>query len=279
MLSILFGLTSAAIWGAGDFTGGMASRKTGAYRAVVYGEMIGLIFILVVALIVWQPIPALGIWALSMLAGAFGTMGILLLYYSMTKGLMSIAAPISALLAALLPVIIGIFTESLPTWLTFLGFAFALAAIWLISQSQDGVKDLLSHITDLRLPLLAGVGFGCYFVLIHAATRTAILWPMVAARLGGLIILTLYMTLRRESWKVERGAWSLIFLNGLLDIGGNLFFVLAGQVGRLDISAVLSSLYPGSTVILAWIFLKERLSRTQWIGIIAALIAIVLFTI
>ena len=279
MLSILFGLTSAAIWGAGDFTGGLASRKTGAYRAVVYGEMIGLIFILVVALIVWQPIPALGIWALSMLAGAFGTMGILLLYYSMTKGLMSIAAPISALLAALLPVIIGIFTESLPTWLTFLGFAFALAAIWLISQSQDGVKDLLSHITDLRLPLLAGVGFGCYFVLIHAATRTAILWPMVAARLGGLIILTLYMTLRRESWKVERGAWSLIFLNGLLDIGGNLFFVLAGQVGRLDISAVLSSLYPGSTVILAWIFLKERLSRTQWIGIIAALIAIVLFTI
>jgi drug/metabolite transporter (DMT)-like permease len=214
-----------------------------------------------------------------MLAGAFGTMGILLLYYSMTKGLMSIAAPISALLAALLPVIIGIFTESLPTWLTFLGFAFALAAIWLISQSQDGVKDLLSHITDLQLPLLAGVGFGCYFVLIHAATRTAILWPMVAARLGGLIILTLYMTLRRESWKVERGAWSLIFLNGLLDIGGNLFFVLAGQVGRLDISAVLSSLYPGSTVILAWIFLKERLSRTQWIGIIAALIAIVLFTI
>ena len=279
MLSILFGLTSAAIWGAGDFTGGMASRKTGAYRAVVYGEMIGLIFILVVALIVWQPIPALGIWALSMLAGAFGTMGILLLYYSMTKGLMSIAAPISALLAALLPVIIGIFTESLPTWLTFLGFAFALAAIWLISQTQDGVKDLLSHISDLRLPLLAGVGFGCYFVLIHAATRTAILWPMVAARLGGLIILTLYMTLRRESWKVERGAWSLIFLNGLLDIGGNLFFVLAGQVGRLDISAVLSSLYPGSTVILAWIFLKERLSRTQWIGIIAALIAIVLFTI
>ena len=279
MLSILFGLISAAIWGAGDFTGGMASRKTGAYRAVVYGEMIGLAMILTVALIVWQPVPNLGVWALSMLAGAFGTTGILLLYYSMTKGLMSIAAPISALLAALLPVIIGIFTESLPTWLTFLGFAFALAAIWLISQSQDGVKDLLSHITDLRLPLLAGVGFGCYFVLIHAATRTAILWPMVAARLGGLIILTLYMTLRRESWKVERGAWSLIFLNGLLDIGGNLFFVLAGQVGRLDISAVLSSLYPGSTVILAWIFLKERLSRTQWIGIIAALIAIVLFTI
>ena len=115
----------------------------------------------------------------------------------------------------------------------------------MISQSEDGVKDILSHIADLRLPLLAGVGFGLYFVLIHAATRTATLWPMVASRMGGVLILTLYMAIRRETWKVEKSAWSLILLNGILDIGGNLFFVLAGQAGRLDISAVLSSLYPG----------------------------------
>jgi len=279
MLSIFFGLTSAVIWGAGDFTGGMASRKTGVYRTVVYAEMIGATLLLVTALIVWQPIPTLNILVLSVIAGIFGTTGLLLLYHSMTKGMMSIAAPVSALLAALLPVIIGLFTESLPTLLTFVGFVFALAAIWLISQSKDGVKDILSHIADLRLPLLAGIGFGFYFVLIHAATRTDLLWPMTASRLGGIIILVLYMTVRRETWKVEGNAWSLIALNGILDIGGNLFFVLAGQVGRLDISAVLSSLYPGSTVILAWIFLKERLSRTQWIGIIAAMIAIVLFTL
>jgi drug/metabolite transporter (DMT)-like permease len=279
MLSIFFGLTSAAIWGAGDFTGGMASRKTGVYRTVVYAEIIGASLLLVIALIAWQPVPTWNIWVLSMIAGAFGTTGLLLLYYSMTKGMMSIAAPVSALLAALLPVIIGSFTESLPTLFTFVGFAFALAAIWLISQSKDGVKDILSHIADLRLPLLAGIGFGFYFVLIHAATRTDLLWPMAASRLGGIIILILFMTFRRETWKVEGNAWSLVALNGILDIGGNLFFVLAGQVGRLDISAVLSSLYPGSTVILAWIFLKERLSRTQWIGIIAAMIAIVLFTL
>ena len=279
MISIFFGLTSAVIWGAGDFTGGIASRKTGVYRTVVYAEIIGASLLLVIALIVWQPVPSWNIWVLSIVAGAFGTTGLLLLYYSMTKGMMSIAAPVSALLAALLPVIIGLFTESLPTLLTVVGFAFALAAIWLISQSKDGVKDILSHIADLRLPLLAGIGFGFYFVLIHAATRTDLLWPMVASRLGGMIILVLYMTVRRETWKVEGNAWSLIVLNGILDIGGNLFFVLAGQVGRLDISAVLSSLYPGSTVVLAWIFLKERLSRTQWIGIIAAMIAIVLFTL
>jgi len=279
LISVLFGLTSAVSWGAADFTGGMASRKTGAYRAVFYGEIIGSIIILTVALIVWQPVPTWGIWVLSMVAGALGTTGLLLLYHSMTKGLMSIATPVSALLAAILPVVIGSFTESLPTLITFIGFAFALAAVWLISQSKDGVKDLLSHIADLRLPLLAGVGFGFYFVLIHAATRSATLWPMVASRMGGILILLIYMIVHRETWKVERGAWSMILLNGVLDIGGNLFFVLAGQAGRLDISAVLSSLYPGSTVILAWIFLKERLSRTQWIGIIAAMIAIILFTL
>ena len=279
MLPILFGLASAAIWGAGDFTGGMASRKTGTFQAVIYGEIFGVIIILVVALLVWQPVPALDIWALSAVAGAFGTTGLLLLYYSMTKGMMSIAAPVSALLAALLPVVVGFFTESPATLLTFIGFAFALAAIWLISQSKDGVKNIFSHIADLRVSLLAGIGFGCYFVLIHTATRTSVIWPMAASRLGGILILVVFMTLRRESWKVERVAWPLIFLNGILDIGGNLFFVLAGQVGRLDISAVLSSLYPGSTVILAWIFLKERLSRTQWIGILAAMIAIILFTL
>jgi drug/metabolite transporter (DMT)-like permease len=279
LISILFGLTSAASWGAADFTGGLASRKTGAYQAVFYGEVIGLIIILVVALKVWQPVPAWTIWVISMAAGALGTTSLLLLYQSMIKGLMSIATPVSALLAAVLPVVIGSFTESPATLLTFIGFGFALAAVWLISQSEEGVKDLLSHIANLRLPLLSGVGFGLYFVLLHTATRTATFWPLVAARMGGILILTLYMTIRRETWEVEKSARWMILLNGILDIGGNLFFVLAGQTGRLDISAVLSSLYPGSTVMLAWFFLKERISRTQWIGIIAAMIAILLFTL
>jgi drug/metabolite transporter (DMT)-like permease len=224
-------------------------------------------------------VPAWTIWVLSMAAGALGTTGLLLLYYSMTKGLMSIATPVSALLAALLPVVVGSFTESPANLLTFSGFGFALAAVWLISQSEEGVRDLFAHITDLRLPLLAGVGFGMYFILMHTATRNSTFWPMVASRIGGVLTLTLYMLVRRESWTVEKSAWRMVLLNGLLDIGGNLFYVLAGQAGRLDISAVLSSLYPGSTVMLAWIFLKERLSRTQWVGIIAALVAIILFTL
>lgn len=279
MIAISFGLISAAAWGAADFTGGLASRKTGAYQAVFYGEVIGQVVIVAVAFLVAQPVPDLPIWLIAMAAGALGTSGLLLLYHSMTKGLMSIATPVSALLAAVLPVLIGAVLENPPGIFVIFGFVFALAAVWLISQSQDGVKDLLSHLADLRLPLLAGVGFGLYFVLMHSATHTATYWPMVASRAGGILILAFYMTVSRQGWVPNKAAYGLMLLNGLLDIGGNLFFVLAGQAGRLDITAVLSSLYPGATVVLAWIFLRERLSRTQWMGIFAALAAIVLFTL
>jgi uncharacterized membrane protein len=102
---------------------------------------------------------------------------------------------------------------------------------------------------------------------------------MIASRSGGMLLITLYMLITRVSWKVNPEAWPMILLNGLLDICGNAFFVLAGQMGRLDVAAVLSSLFPGATVTLAWIFLKERLSRSQWIGILAALAAIVLMTL
>jgi len=281
LLSIIFGLCSALSWGAGDFTGGMAARKTGAYRAVFYGEVIGIFVLFFVVAVLGEPIPNQRTWMFAILAGVLGTMGLILLYHSMTIGLMSIAAPVSALLAAVLPVIVGIFREGLPKWTTFIGFAFALFAVWMISQGEGGVTNILTHLSDLKLPLLAGIGFGLYFVFMHEATNTgATIWPMVASRGGGLILITSYMLISRTSLKVEDSTvWPVIALNGVLDISGNVFFILASQMGRLDVAAVLSSLFPGATVMLARIFLKERLTRNQWIGIGSALVAIVLMTI
>ncbi len=279
MISILFGLVSALSWGAGDFTGGLAARKTGAYRAVLYGEVVGLALIAIVAVITPQQIPDLLAWIYSLAAGALGTTGLLLLYRALADGKMSIAAPVSALLAAALPVVVGSISEGLARPFTFLGFVFALAAVWLISQGEDGVKDILSHLSDLRFPLIAGLGFGLYFVFMHAATRQSTYWPMVASRSAGLAVMAAFVIARRDSWTVKRDAWPVIGANGILDVSGNLFFILAGQVGRLDVASVLSALYPGATVLLAWIFLRERLSRTQWLGILSALIAIILFTL
>jgi drug/metabolite transporter (DMT)-like permease len=280
LLPILYGLGAALSWGAGDFTGGLASRRAGAYRSVFYGEVIGVVILLIAVTMIHEPFPTPGTWLLSMLAGALGSIGLLLLYHSMTLGLMSIAAPVSALLAAAIPVIFGIFTEGLPEYLTILGFGFALAAVWLVSQSGGGATDILSHLSDLKLPLLAGMGFGSYFIVMHEATHEGgIMWPMVASRTGGMLLVIGYLLITRSTWKVDPTAWPFIFLNGALDISGNAFFILAGQAGRLDVTAVLSALFPGATVLLAWIFLRERLTRNQWIGILSAMTAIILMTI
>lgn len=279
MQSIILGLLSALSWGAGDFTGGLAARKVGAYRSVFYAEVIGVIFLFTVLLFTNEPLPDTRAQIFAILAGVFGTLGLMLLYHSMTLGLMSIAAPVSALLAAVLPVLVGVFTEGLPDVLTVFGFGFALLAVWLVSQSEGGVKDILSHLSDLKLPLLAGIGFGFYFVLMHQATRNGgAIWHMVFSRSGGMMLIIAYLLVTRSSWKIDLSAIPVISLNGILDLGGNFFFILAGQAGRLDVASVLSSLFPGATVLLAWIFLKERLNRNQWIGVVCALIAIVLMT-
>ncbi len=280
MNAIIFGLLSAITWGAGDFTGGLAARKVGAYRSVFYAEVIGVLFLFIVLSFTNEPLPNTRAQVFAFLAGMFGTIGLMLLYHSMTLGLMSIAAPVSALLAAVMPVLFGIFTEGMPSFLTLIGFGFALLAVWLVSQSEGGVKDILSHLSDLKLPLLAGIGFGFYFVLMHQATRDGgAIWHMVFSRSGGMLLIVTYLLVTRSSWKIELSSLPVISMNGILDLGGNFFFILAGQAGRLDVASVLSSLFPGATVILAWIFLKERLNRNQWIGVVCALIAIVLMTI
>jgi drug/metabolite transporter (DMT)-like permease len=279
LLSIIYGLSSALGWGAADFTGGLASRRTGAYRAVFYSEAVGLVFIIVALIVIREPLPDLLPLGLAVFAGAVGTTGLLLLFHAMAIGKMSIATPVSALMAATLPVIAGTLLEGFPGLLTFLGFCLSLSAIWLISREEGNHSRILAHISDLRLPLLAGLGFGTYFILVHEAAQGSTYWTMFATRTGGVLIMAIFILARRKTWRVSRDAWPLIALNGFLDITGNGFYILASQTGRLDVAAVLSSLYPAATVLLAAILLKERVARSQAIGILLALVAIVFLTI
>lgn len=279
MLSILFGLGAALGWGAADFAGGLASRRTGAYRAVLYGEVVGLFFIVFTLLVSRETLPPLIPLAMATFAGAIGTTGLLLLFHAMEIGKMSIATPVSALMAATLPVLAGTLMQGFPGLLTFLGFALSLSAIWLISREEGNNSRILAHIRDLRLPLLAGLGFGTYFVLVHEAAQQSTYWTMFASRTGGILIMVFFMFTRRKSWRVAWVAWPVIALNGFLDVAGNGFYILASQAGRLDVAAVLSSLYPAATVLLAAIVLQERVARSQAIGILLALTAIIFLTI
>lgn len=281
MISILYGLASALSWGAGDFAGGLASRRLGsAYRAVLYGDFLGLLALFVAAFIYREDFPSLSAVWIAALAGMLGSTGLLILYYSMIGGRLSVAAPVSALLAAALPVVVGSLTQGLPNAYQVTGFGFALSAVWMVSRSESDQRFHLDRLSDLKLPLLAGLGFGGYFVLMHSATSLtpSTFWPMIASRAAGTLLLLGLVLLRREPLSVPRAAWGIVIINAILDVGGNFFYILALRTGRLDISAILSSLYPGATVLLAWMILKERISRAQWLGILAALVAIALFT-
>jgi uncharacterized membrane protein len=216
-----------------------------------------------------------------MLAGAFDAVGILLLYLSMTTGRLSLAAPLSALTSAALPVVFGMAAQGLPEANVIVGLGLALVAVWLVSQhgGEEGAGRL--RLADLRLPLLSGSCLGMFLILMHAGSAEAVLWPMVAVRCGGVATLLLFLAIRKTPAPTGDGGlpWRLFLFNALLDVGGNGCYILAGQAGRLDVAAVLSSLFPGITVFLAWLLLGERLSRLQFSGIFLALGAIALLAL
>ena len=126
---------------------------------------------------------------------------------------------------------------------------------------------------------MAGLFFGLYFILMNHGSRTATLWPMLASRTAGSLALLFFAAANRQLHWPGKASLPRVFLNAAGDLGGNAFFILAGQTGRLDVASVLGSLYPGATVVLAGLFLRERLNRLQWAGILAALAAIILMTI
>jgi len=281
LLPIIYGLLSSASWGTGDFAGGLATRKLGPYRAVFYGDLLGMLALLIVNAFYRETLSPISSLIIAGFAGMAGSVGLMTLYYSMAHGQMSIAAPVSALFAAAIPVIVGMFIQGLPGTVQFIGFGLALLAVWLISQGDSTNRFHLDRLSDLRLPFLAGLGFGSYFIIMHYATEgiSSTIWPIIVSRFAATLMLFVIVLARRESFVVQRDAWGLLLINATFDVGGNIFYLLALKSGRLDISAILSSLYPGTTVLLAWIILKERISRSQWAGIVVALMAIALFTL
>jgi drug/metabolite transporter (DMT)-like permease len=271
----MFGLISAITWGAGDFNGGLAVKRSNPYGVVMIAHMISLCLLVALAFAVGDPLPQGADWLWGGAAGICGAVGLVLLYMALASGQMSVAAPISALVAAALPVLIGFFMDGLVGWLTLIGFALALVAVWLISGGAGLGFDLKRFL----MPVVAGISFGGFFIFVHFASSVSTLWPLVAVRIVSVISLFLFSMITRQKWIPARESWLPIFLSSILDTAGNAFYVLSAQTGRMDVAAVLGSLYPGSTVFLAWMILKEKISVPQWIGIAAALAAIVMITI
>jgi drug/metabolite transporter (DMT)-like permease len=277
LLPIILGLASALSWGTGDFAGGLAARKVGPYRAVMFAEAIGLGAILIVLPFFPEAFPDMHSILWSAAAGIVGTVGLLAFFEAMRRGRLSVVAPLSALLGAVVPVVAGIFVDGLPKLIVFLAFGLALVAIVLISREKVP-EDAGKTAPYLHIPLLSGIAFGFYFVIMHEASQDYFWGPLVVARSTGMLSIAAYLLIIRGDFSVPSGSWHLLAVNGIFDVGGNAFYILAGQAGRMDVSAVLGSLYPGMTVFLAWLLLKEKLQLSQWAGILLAFIAIALIT-
>jgi len=272
LASVAFGLASAASWGAGDFSGGLATRRAPAAGVVIASQAVGVAVLVAVALVTGEAAPSAGQLWWAALAGANGAFGLLALYSALASGRMGIAAPISGVVGAVVPVLVGMRLHGPPGALRLAGFALALVGVWLLTAAGDSAERARPR--ELVLPFLAGVSFGLFLVFIHRAGGTGILWPLTAARGTSIAVLIAIGAMTRTLRLPGRSALALTVLAGLLDTGGNAFFVLAAQAGRLDVAGVLSSLYPAATVMLACLLLGERLTGRQTAGAVATLGAI-----
>jgi drug/metabolite transporter (DMT)-like permease len=270
--ALFFGLASALVWGAGDFCGGFGARRASVLRVLAIGQLSGLGVLLFFALLFREPVPSLAEIGWSIAAGLSGTIGLGALYRGFAVGRVSIVAPVSAVVGAALPALYGALVDGLPAPLKLFGFALALGAIVLASQAahQAGTN------TALEYGLLAGLGFGGFFIFVHqAGGEASTFFPLAVARAISIPLVAALGFARGVQFP-PRAALAVIVLSGILDAGGNVFFLLASVLGRLDVATILASLYPATSVILARLVLHEKISRAQQFGVALALAAIML---
>jgi uncharacterized membrane protein len=272
LTAALWGGAAALSWGGGDFSGGMGARRASSLAVTLISNPVGVVFLVLVAVFKGSPVPTAGDALIGVLVGIFGALGIFLLYRALATGQMGIAAPITAVLANAVSVLVSAITEGAPNPLKWLGFVIASLGVWLISRSDDGPQT--RGFPKALLPaVLSGLAFGVFFSLSAQFSHADVSWSLVVARITSMLLFFGYAGLQRQIRFEPHVLWFAV-LAGVCDSLGNVFFALAGQAGRLDISSVSSSLYPMVTVILAVALLKERFSRPQAVGAVLTLGAI-----
>ncbi len=278
-MAVVLALASAVVYGAADFLGGLASRKTSVFGVVALSQVVGLMALF--ALLPWLggPIDASDLaWGAA--AGLAGATGLVVFFRALARGVMSVIAPVTAVTAAAVPVLVGLLGgETIGPWAA-AGIGLALIAVVLVS-AEAGLSALRAARPAALAPaLVAGSMFGLFFVLVDRTSAEAGLTPLVTARLASVALVAVIALAGRQSLRVSRPALPLVAVSGLGDMTANALFLLATQAdGQLAIVGVLASLYPVSTVILAQVVLRERLVGAQVAGLLSAVGAVVLITL
>lgn len=290
--TVFFALLAAACWGGGDFGGSMAVKRAGgtiraSLLVVIVGHLVSLAVLVGIAVSTHSAMPSTSavLWGVS--GGAVSGIALIAFYFALSSGHMGSAASVSGLLCAAVPAVVSELTEGLARWPQFVGFALAASAIWLIASVADDGNEASRKVT--LLAALSGVGFGIYFVALKQAGLSGVLWPTVSARVGSAGICTLLLAFFFVRDRVQGHGDRLPPLNrttllwilggAALDLCGNLGFMQATRLGRLDVAAVLASIYPAGTILLAALLLHEKTTARQRWGMALALPAVVLITL
>lgn len=271
-MAALVALFSSVLWGSADFFGGVLSKRLAAYAVVGASQAFGLLAVSIAAIVTggfglpldWVP------WGVA--AGVSGSVGLVCFYAALASGTMGVVSPIAAL-GAIVPVIAGIVAGERPTALTTVGLVVALLGA--LAASGPELRGAASG-RAVGLAVIAGVGFGLALLLIARGAETSTVMTLWGMRVTSVSAFTVVALLLRTTGGVGRADLAPLAAVGVADAGANLLFGLASQLGLLSVTAVLGSLYPVVTVLLAWSLLHERLQRVQVIGVTAALLGVIL---
>jgi len=276
LIGVLCAITAALSWGIGDFSGGLATRKNNMFQVLVLVSSVGLVTFIILALVKGETIPSTRniLWAAG--AGLSGAIGIAFLYQGLSQGNIVIVAPTAAVIGAGIPVLIGVLLQGFPDHLQLAGFLLGILGIWLVTGSSPSVS--VGKKQGLFFGVVAGVGFGGFFVLIAQVESGALFAPLAIAKGFSLITALFLLAIRRIRLPSVTGNLTAV-MAGLLDAGGNLFYLLSSQFTRLDVAAVLSCMAPAITVLLANRLLHEKVLGIQWLGVALCATAVALIAI
>ena len=281
-MTIVFALTAAVLYGSADFLGGAVSRRTHVLSVLVVSAPAGAVVLLAVAMAAGGPVGPAGLpWAAA--AGAAGGAGLILFYAGLAAGPMQVVAPVSALVSTVLPVGVAIAAGERPGPLVYLGGAVCLVATVLVSSEGIGRGRPASRPggRGLLLGIAGGLAFGLFFLFLRYAGASGVLWPSAVARITGALVVTGAVAwLGGQAWRsVSPWLLAAAIVSGVLDAAANVCYVAATRDGLFGIAVVLTSLYPGITVLLARVVLRERMRLPQVAGLLLAVAGIALVSI
>ncbi|MEV4578191.1 DMT family transporter [Nonomuraea jabiensis] len=275
-MTVILATACAVVYGTADFFGGLATRRSQVLSVVVLSQIAGLVLILALLPVLPGTAGAAALsWGLA--AGLSGAAGLVLFYRALATGVMSVVAPTTAVTSAALPVVFGLAAGERPAFWALVGVALALCSVLLVSQDRS--TERRGSRASVLTALAAGAGFGGFFILLAMAPDDAGLWPLVGARVSSITTVALLALVTRRALRPGAGSLHIIVAAGVLDMAANVLYLLAQQDGLLSLVAVLVSLYPASTLLLARQVLGERLRGIQVAGVACALGAVALIAV